>query len=265
MQNEAGITISNLKAWHNSDAGRVEVCNRVDVQLGTGKILGLMGPNGSGKTTLLRSISGIHAMSQSSSPNREQIKSLGFISLISQNYRASFFPWLSLKSNILAPTRRPLIERKASTRRLDSLLEEFQIDIDLNIAPSQASGGMLQQANVLRALITNPQWLLADEPLAALDIEISSKIKKALRRHIQNNNMSAIFVLHDPTDILELCDEAFIIPGKPFSSSSGDPDYHLITHIPEISDRLKGEDATHSAKETFTETIVKIIAPTVSA
>jgi ABC-type nitrate/sulfonate/bicarbonate transport system ATPase subunit len=209
-----GIEIDHASAWFGSGADRKPVFSDFNLLVRPGEIVGIVGPNGSGKSTLLRTLVGMQR-------DREGLFALPCrAAYIDQIYSAAFFNWCSLRTNLVLSQKDPFARRGEHNKRIGALMRHLDLDIDLDKRPNQSSGGTLQQANILRALLTEPDCLVADEPFAALDVSVSRRIRASLRRFVKESNIPAIFVIHSPDEVLELCDTIIVIPDKPFTSAA---------------------------------------------
>ena len=208
------LSLSDIKLAYDN----TPVCSGVSLEVCPGEIVGILGPNGCGKSTLLSAVSNPkHAVSGTVS--FPPLHGRQRVAVVPQNYRQSFFEWASLLTNI----RISITNGGYFNRRIDSHIlrihRELDMDIDLRLRPSQCSGGMLQQAAILRALCAEPTVLLADEPFSALDIEVASRVKRQFRDRITNSDICVLLVLHGIDDLVEVCDKIFIIPGRPYTTS----------------------------------------------
>lgn len=209
------LHLENLQCQYGESVDGL-IFDDVEVMLPSGQILAIFGPNGCGKTSLLNTIIG-HFVGD----GREQrfaptVLSRG-VSLVPQDYRASFFPGISLRRNCV------LVQSKRSSSsdldaRLDALIDFFQIPFEFGLRPSECSGGMLQQAAIIRALLANPALILADEPFAAMDVETAARMRSKFREHLLKNQASALVILHGIEDLTAVADKVFVIPDKPYSS-----------------------------------------------
>lgn len=212
------LVVRDLGAWYDEGEREVEIFSRVSLDVRPGEVLGIFGPNGCGKSTLLRAIIGIHRAIAGEVSLPRDGKKLGAVSVVPQAYINSFFDWASLRWNILISCDEPWAKRREHIQRIESIKSELGLNLDLRLRPTQCSGGMVQQAAMIRALANEPKLLVADEPFSALDVEIARKVRRAFRRTIQRHGVAALVVMHDLESILDVSDRVFVIPGRPFSS-----------------------------------------------
>ncbi|MCY4644456.1 MAG: ABC transporter ATP-binding protein [Bacteriovoracales bacterium] len=190
--------------------------NALSFQLEEGQILSLLGPSGHGKTTILKMIAG-HEI-----PDAGEIKLSktllsggGFfkapqkrpVSMVFQD--PALFSHLSVRDNILFGIFR--LSTKEQNKRLDPLVDLFNISDLLERGPSALSGGQKQRVAMARTLITRPRLLLFDEPFSALDTPTRMKMREELISYLKELKMSSLFVLHDREDALSVSDFILLI------------------------------------------------------
>lgn len=222
------LVVENISASYFNDGKEVSIFEKVSFVAKRGQVLALFGSNGSGKSTLLRVIAGLKKEKTGGIIYPDS--NLEGVTIIPQDYRLSFFSWASLELNILLVMPNPIRNKNKNLKRIYEVCKNFCIDIDLSLKPQSCSGGMLQQAAIVRAFVSKPLVVLADEPFSALDVSISSKLRKAFFKQVKENNIIAVIVLHDLHDIVEVSDEVFVISKPPFSTEK-DTDTNLAVLI----------------------------------
>jgi len=194
----------------------------VDVTVGRGEVLAVLGPNGSGKTTLLRAIAGLvpvdHGRIVVDGEVLDDATSDTFVApehrpigVVFQDYL--LFDHLSVTENVAFGLRahgRP----KADSRTIaDDWLERMGLAEFGRARPNELSGGQAQRVALARALATDPAVLLLDEPLAALDASTRNEVRRDLRRHLATFDGMRLLVTHDPVDAYALADRVAILEG----------------------------------------------------
>lgn len=215
------LELNQISAWYGSNGDRTEVMRDVSLAIKAGEVVGVLGPNGCGKSTLLRVIGGLHedytgdtVVSCDEPFNRP-------CALVPQDFRSSFFTWASLRQNVKLVQR--MATNKSQIVKPPSILdtaEQLGIDVDLSLRPQECSGGMLQQAAILRACSVRSSLILADEPFSALDVSVARRIRRAFRSFIRKQNRAAVLVLHDIEDLADTCDRILVIPSRPFTTAT---------------------------------------------
>jgi len=179
----------------------------VSINIGTGEYLMILGPTGAGKTILLETIAGIYP------PDKGRVYLNGRdvtrlpprkrnIGMVYQDYM--LFPHLTVKKNIKYGLRSRNFGKQEVSRRIDELATLLGVSHLLHRHPGTLSGGEQQRIAIARALIMEPDVLLLDEPLSALDSETRTKLRKELRKIHALTSTTMIHVTHS-------FDEAFLL------------------------------------------------------
>ena len=186
-----------------------------DLDLRDGEFVSIFGPNGCGKSTLINMISGMAPMDAGSVLfNGKPIASTK-LSYVFQNYRDALFPWMRALGNIQYPLKLLHLDRKTRDRRVEALLAEFDIRIDLHRYPYELSGGQQQTISILRALITDPEILFLDEPFSALDYEMTLFMRERLQHVFMKRRNTMVFVSHDLEEAVQLADRVLLLTRPP--------------------------------------------------
>ena len=174
----------------------------------------IIGPNGSGKSTLLRLVAGLLAPSQGSVSVGGSVPRAGDgrVGLAFQQPR--LVPWRSTIANVALPLE---LAGAAITERRDrarAALRQVSLEAAAELRPAELSGGMAQRAALARALITDPQVLLLDEPFSALDALTREAFDAELQRLWIERRRTVILVTHSVAEAVELADRvAVMTPG----------------------------------------------------
>lgn len=196
------LTLKNLTV----DLMGETIIEHFHFQLPEGEVACLYGPSGCGKTTILRLIAQIIEPESGQIDNTFQRTSYLF-----QEHR--LLPWRTAWENIeLVHHKGQSIEIK---NKITDLLNQLQLDKeDWHKYPHELSGGMRQRVALGRALITEPQLLLMDEPFSALDFELKNTLQDFIIRRVHEQKMSIILVTHDRYEALRLADKILILADK---------------------------------------------------
>jgi ABC-type Fe3+/spermidine/putrescine transport system ATPase subunit len=195
------------------DTNVVAVTN-FDLRVDRGEFISFVGPSGCGKTTTLRMIAGFEAITSGDILIRDQrINDLPAerrpTSTIFQNF--ALFPHMTVRKNVeygLAVKRMGAAERK---RRVDGILEKFELTDVADRKTNGLSGGQRQRVALARGLVVEPQILLLDEPLGALDANLRKSIQNELKLLQRNLGITFIFVTHAQSEALVLSDRIVVM------------------------------------------------------
>jgi NitT/TauT family transport system ATP-binding protein len=207
----AFITIRGLsKSFDHS-----VVYDQFDLDLPQGHFISIFGPNGCGKSTLINMISGLVPWDAGQVLFDGQTIHETRLSYVFQNYRDALFPWLRAIDNIRYPLKVMGLSRHERDMRVEQLLADFDVKIDLNTYPYMLSGGQQQTVSILRALVTGPEVLLLDEPFSALDYEMTLFMREQLQRIFVKTKTTTLLVSHDLEEAVQLADRVLLLTRRP--------------------------------------------------
>jgi molybdate transport system ATP-binding protein len=178
-----------------------------------GQVVAVIGPNGAGKSSLLRAIAGlapaegeirVDGRSWTSSAVRERSVGMAFQDQL-------LFPHLTALDNVAFGPRTDGASRAAARRTAQKWLDLFGVGDLARRKPRQLSGGQAQRVSIARALATEPQVLLLDEPFAGLDVGVASTLRVELARHLTSYDGVTLLVTHDAIDALTLADVVWVL------------------------------------------------------
>lgn len=205
------LTIRGLqKSFHNT-----LVYEDFDLTLPLGSFTSVFGPNGCGKSTLINMISGLMPMDAGDVLYDGRTIRETRISYVFQNYREALFPWLKAIDNIHYPLKLQGVPKAERTQRVDQLVADFGIKIDLNAYPYTLSGGQQQAISILRALVREPNVLFLDEPFSALDYEMTLLMREKLQAIYQKTGTTMILVSHDLEEAVQMADQVLLLTRRP--------------------------------------------------
>lgn len=174
----------------------------------SGRTLGIVGESGSGKTTLARLLIGVERQDQGEMrwTSRQRMQ------LVHQNPLSAFDPRWSVGRSIAEALQAAGLPRGEHRRAVASLLAEVGLDEVLaERRPRQLSGGQLQRAAIARALAAEPQVLVLDEPVSALDPTVRTRVLELLTRLQSERQLTMVFVSHDLAVIAAICDDVLVM------------------------------------------------------
>src|SRR6266567_6470411 len=208
----AFLELKNVSKGYGANGSRSEVLHNINLQIEKGEFVAIVGFSGAGKTTLINLITGLlKPDSGTARLNDLEITGPGpDRGIVFQNY--SLLPWLSVFENILLAVDQ--VNPNWSAAKKQEHVEKFIAMVNLTPArdqrPGELSGGMRQRVSVARALAMDPQILLLDEPLSALDALTRATLQDEVSRIWQENQKTVVMITNDPDEGIYLADR--IVP-----------------------------------------------------
>ncbi|MBL4759373.1 MAG: ABC transporter ATP-binding protein [Mariprofundaceae bacterium] len=203
-----GIIIEDLHKQYGVGDTAVEALKGVNMQVGPGEVVGLVGPSGSGKSTLLKCLGAVIEPTsgrmilggETIYDQKWNIKDLGALrrDSIGFVFQAPYLiPFLDVIDNVALILMLAGHSNDASRKRAMDLLEALDVAHRAKAMPSQLSGGEQQRVAIARALVSHPPVILADEPTAPLDSERALAVMKILNEMAKEYETAIIVVTHD--------------------------------------------------------------------
>jgi len=194
--------------------GEISAVDSVSLDIRRGEFFSLLGPSGCGKTTLLRMIGGFEQPSAGTlriggadmthtPPYRRPVN------MVFQHY--ALFPHLSVEDNVAFGLRYRGMDREAQARRVAEVLGLVQLTGFGKRRPDQLSGGQRQRIALARALALEPEVLLLDEPLGALDQKLRKEVQVQLKHLQRDLGITFVFVTHDQEEALTMSDRIAVM------------------------------------------------------
>ena len=193
--------------------GRTAVVRDLDLTVYKGEFLTLLGPSGSGKTTCLMMIAGFEAPSAGTiridgrNVNQVAPQRRG-IGMVFQNYAR--FPHMTVGGNLSFPLEVRGLDASVCRERVGRALELVRLEGLENRRPSQLSGGQQQRVAIARALVFEPELVLMDEPLGALDRRLREELQYEIRRIHADLGVTVLYVTHDQSEAMVMSDRVAV-------------------------------------------------------
>ena len=214
------IEVYGLKKYFRTPAGMLHAVDNVSFTLEEGKTLGVVGESGCGKSTLGRVVIGLQDATEGTilfngrditrARGREKKELRKNMQLIFQDPTASLNPRMSVGDGIAHGYR---IHIDSDKQRARKAVEEMMEHVGLTPAstiydkfPHQISGGQRQRAVIARALITQPELIVADEPIAMADVSVRAQLLELMKRLQREFNLTYLFITHDLATAKYICD-----------------------------------------------------------
>jgi NitT/TauT family transport system ATP-binding protein len=208
------LDVRNVSKTFQSNGKMQSVLENISLTVHEGQFVTLLGPSGCGKTTLLTIIAGFQSPSAGEVQlNGETVASPGpDRAFVFQDY--ALFPWMTVRQNVLYPMKRQKVPRRELERRLQELLALAHLEGCEHLYPNQISGGMKQRTAVIRALACNPQVLLMDEPLGAVDHQMRQLLQEELEAIWLKDRRTVLMVTHDLDEAIYLSDRVIVMSAQ---------------------------------------------------
>ena len=210
MSNNTIISFENVNKFYED----THVLKNINFEIEKGKFYTLLGPSGCVKTTILRIIAGFTDVSNGKvTLNGEDVTKLPpnkrKVNTVFQDY--ALFPHMNVFENIAFGLRLKKTPENIIKEKVADALKMVQLSGYENREISQMSGGQQQRVAIARALVNEPEVLLLDEPLSALDLKLRTDMQYELRELQQRLGITFIFVTHDQEEALAMSDEIFVM------------------------------------------------------
>ena len=204
------LTVTHLKKYFDVPAGHLHAVDDVSFSIKRGETLGVVGESGCGKSTLGRVLLGLHpatsgdiifeGMDLSTFSKNEMIPIRREMQIIFQDPYASLNPRFTVAQIIEEPLRLHKVCKNAEERR--KRVEELMEMVGLprrayNLYPHEFDGGRRQRIVIARALAINPQFVVCDEPVSALDVSVQAQILNLMRELQEKYQLTSLFISHD--------------------------------------------------------------------
>jgi len=194
--------------------GNLTVIDEMNLEIGDGEMVALLGGSGCGKSTTLFAICGIHKVTSGRimfgdrdvTATTSQDRNVG---VVFQSF--ALYPHMTVAQNIGFPLRMQKLAKHEISRKVGEAAEMVHIEELLERRPGELSGGQQQRVALARALIRRPSVLLLDEPLANLDAALRLEMRTEIRRIQKETGITAVLVTHDQVEAMSMADRIAIM------------------------------------------------------
>jgi NitT/TauT family transport system ATP-binding protein len=203
------------KTWQAPGGLQVEAIREVSLRVSSGEFVAILGPSGCGKSTLLELCAGLEPVSGGAiridgetvtGPNPKAV-------MVFQEH--SLFPWLSVENNVVFGLKTKRTNANERWRRGREVLERVKLLKFARHYPHQLSGGMKQRVAIARALVGQPDFILMDEPFAALDFQTRVLMQQFLLEIWSGFKSTILFVTHQIDEAVLLADRVMVMSAAP--------------------------------------------------
>lgn len=218
------ITVDRLTVLHRrrGERERFAALDRVSLTIAPGETVAVVGGSGSGKTTLGRALLGLvepvsgtisfDGIDPAASDSRKREAFRRATQLIFQDPYSSLDPRMRVEAIVAEPLRRCLeLTEAGRVRRTTEMLAEVGLDALAGRFPNQLSGGQRQRVAIARALITRPSFVVADEPVSALDTTIQAQVLELFARLRDQHGFACLFISHDLAVVEQIADRVIVM------------------------------------------------------
>ena len=203
-----------------------QILDNISLNIPKGQILGLLGPNGAGKSTLMNVISGFIKPNYGKVKiNNDDISDLP-IYIRTKRFKISIIPQfgglfasLTTEQNLRAVAEILIKDKHFINIKIDELISKFELDSVKKIEAKYLSGGQKRRLVIAMGLISKPDIILMDEPLAALDPQTIQMLQNTIVKLQTDFNLTIIITDHQARDLLAICDKAIILSNSKIVAS----------------------------------------------
>jgi NitT/TauT family transport system ATP-binding protein len=237
----AGVAVSLRGVTKTYDSG-VLALGPIDLEVRKSEFVSLLGPSGCGKSTALRLIAGLSAPTSGAvrvaHHGAQPGRSIGFVF-----QEPTLMPWTTVRENVRLPLKLAHVPEREANARAGEALAQVGLAEFAGAYPRELSGGMKMRVSLARALVTDPDILLMDEPFAALDEITRFKLNNDLLALWRSLSKTVIFVTHSVFESVYLSQRVIVMTSRPGSISA---EFRIDTAEPRTEEfRTSVEYAAH--------------------
>jgi nitrate/nitrite transport system ATP-binding protein len=252
------LQLKNVSKSFGAEGSRVQVLNRINLSVEEGEFLAIVGFSGSGKSTLINLIAGLLE------PDEGEITLKGKPiagpgpdrGVVFQNY--SLLPWLTVQGNVSLAVDQvfPGWDKRKRAEHARKYIEMVHLGPAAYKRPAELSGGMRQRVSVARALAMNPEILLLDEPLGALDALTRATLQSEIENIWSRDRKTVVMITNDVDEAILLADR--IIPLNPGPGATLGPDFAVKLDRPRDRTRLNHDDSFRKIRNKVIHYLVDV-------
>ena len=210
----AAVKLDRVSCIFGAAGREIRAVDGVDLTIEAGEFFTLLGPSGSGKTTCLRMIGGftLPTSGRVLIGGEDMTRRPPYarpVNTVFQDY--ALFPHMSVRDNVAYGLMVRGMDKAARHKKADELLDLVELTDAGDRRPAQLSGGQRQRVALARALIGQPQLLLLDEPLGALDLKLREQMQSELKALQRRLGITFLFITHDQHEALSMSDRVGVI------------------------------------------------------
>ena len=252
------LELNNVSKSFGAGSNKIDVLSDINLSVNEGEFLAIVGFSGSGKTTLINLINGLHF------PDEGEVLLKGKPitgpgpdrGVIFQNY--SLLPWLSVYSNVKLAVDEvfPKMSKAEKEAHILNYIEMVNLTPAKDKKPSELSGGMRQRVSVARALAMNPEMLLMDEPLSALDALTRGTLQEEIIKIWSQNKKTAVLITNDVDEGILMADR--IIPLTPGPNATLGPEFNVPFDRPRDVTNINKDEQYKRLRNDILEYLIEV-------
>ncbi|MEI6866084.1 ABC transporter ATP-binding protein [Flavicella sp.] len=254
----AYLKLNNVSKTYGSADNRTEVLDNINLQIEEGEFVAIVGFTGSGKTTLVNLINGLEKPTSGDVLFKgKRVEGTSHErGVIFQNY--SLLPWLTVYQNVEMAVKEafPKENRKFIDSRIKEYIDMVNLTHAINKRPKELSGGMRQRVSVARALSMDPEMIIMDEPLGALDALTRGNLQDEILNIWNKNKRTALLITNDVDEGVYMADR--IIPLRPGPKATLGPEFKINIDRPRDKTALNDNPEYKKTRNAIIEYLMDI-------
>lgn len=254
----AYLELNNIYKSYGEGENRTDVLSNINLSIEEGEFVAIVGFTGSGKTTLVNLINGLLKPTSGEVLFKGQpvIDTSHERGVIFQNY--SLLPWLTVGQNVYMAVREafPKESKAALKQRVKDYVDMVSLTPAMNKRPKELSGGMRQRVAVARALAMNPEMIIMDEPLGALDALTRGNLQDEILNIWSQDKRTALLITNDVDEGIYMADR--IIPLKPGPNATLGPEFKIDIERPRDKTALNDNPNFKKTRNAIIEYLMDI-------
>lgn len=254
----AYLELNNVSKTYGKGSNATEVLSNINLHIEEGEFVAIVGFSGSGKTTLVNLINGLLQPTSGTvifkgNPITETSHERG---VIFQNY--SLLPWLTVYQNVSVAVKEtfPKESKKFREDRVKAYIDMVNLTPAINKRPSELSGGMRQRVSIARALAMDPEMIIMDEPLGALDALTRGNLQDEILNIWNKDKRTALLITNDVDEGIYMADR--IIPLRPGPNATLGPEFKVNISRPRDKTSLNDDPEFKKTRNDIIEYLMKI-------
>lgn len=254
----AYLELNNISKTYGEGSSATEVLTDINLKIEEGEFVAIVGFTGSGKTTLVNMVNGLLK------PTSGEVLFKGKVvqgtsherGVIFQNY--SLLPWLSVGQNVAMAVKEafPKSSKQEVRQRVEEYVEMVNLSPAINKRPKELSGGMRQRVAVARALAMDPEMIIMDEPLGALDALTRGNLQDEILKIWSKNKRTALLITNDVDEGIYMADR--IIPLRPGPKATLGPEFKINIERPRDKTELNDNTEYKKTRNAIIEYLMSI-------